>query len=923
MINDMEPYLLQTKLCVPPLRSSLISRIELIDELNHGLPRKLTFFSAPAGFGKTTMTANWLQDQPVAWFALDQDDNEPGRFLTYLIAALHQQNERLGGKAGLLLQAQPEIEPTQVITALINDLATLSRPIFLILDDYHIIENSRVHELVAFLLDHSPRTLHLVITSRADPPFSIARWRAQGQVVEMGAASLRFSLEETTVFLNDLMQLDLAAGDIAALDARTEGWVASLQLAGLFLRQQRTADRAGLIQQFAGSHRYLIDYWVDEILEQLSEDDRRFLLQTSILRQFCAPLCDALLDFEETSSATTEQPTYHQRSQERLAQLEAANLFIIPLTQDHAWFRYHHLFAEFLQHRLHETYAAIEPSLHRQASLWYAENDFLSEAIDHAIQIPDYDRATCLLADHIEAMVGNGDFNQALQYINRLPADLRDSEQRLCLYHAWSLMFVGQLDECARVLARLEELPNTLNLPVASYAMVLQGYLLIRQGRSSGNLRQGILLIEQAFAQLAHRSNPDRTTLTMQGAAAVELAYGYTVNDEIEKAVTLAQEAIDLNLKAGNTLAGLSARSLLAQLTCAQGRWRQAADILQNGLTQAETWTNAYQLSGRRPPAAAPLLLGMGMIFYQWNDLEKATPLIEEADDLYALTGAINRAEGLIGLAQLRWAQAEWPAIEDIVRTLKQMAQASTVEFVSQRLDAAVIDWQIRLGQVGEEWTYVRTEIQAWIDARGLHQDDPLSYRTEFQYETLARAYCHLHQVDAGLSLLHRLITFAAETKRPGDGWRYQLLTVVAQMSRGEMDSARRGLQEIMGATEPEGIVRLYVDEGQPVATLLQELPASSYRDRLLAAFRSPASPPVMETSPLLAHQQALIESLSPREQEVLHLLNAGATNQQIAEELVISHATAKKHVSNILGKLGVENRTKAVGYAREIGLLD
>ena len=689
------------------------------------------------------------------------------------------------------------------------------------------------------------------------------------------------------------------------------------------MRQQSTADRTRSIQQFAGSDRYLVDYLGDEILEQLSAKDRRFLLQTSILRRFCAPLCDALLDREDTRSATAGLPMEHQRAQKKLEQLEAANLFLIPLTLDHTWFRYHHLFAEFLQHRLHETYPVKVPSLHRHASRWFAENDFLAEAIDHAIQIPDYDRATSLSAEHIEAMVVNGDFNQALQYIDRLPADLRDSEQRLCLYHAWSLMFVGQLDECARVLERLQDLPNLLNLPITAYVMVLRGYLTIRQGRSFDESRQGILLIEQAFAQLSELSDPDRTTLTMQGAAAVELAFGYAIDDDIEKAVSLAQEAIDLNLKAGNHLAGLSARSLLAQLTCAQGRWRQAAHILQDGLVQAQTWTNALQLSGARPPSTAPLLLGMGMILYQWNDLENATPLIEEADDLYALTGAINRAEGLIGLAHLRWAQAEWSAVEAIVGTLKQRAQESTVAFVRQKIDAAVVDWQIRLAQVGEEWAHLRVEIQAWVDECGLHPDDPLSYRTEFQYETLARAYCHLNQVDAGLSLLQRLSTSAATAKRSGDGWRYQMLTVMAQMNRGEVDHARQGVQELMCATEPEGIVRLYVDEGQAIATLLQALPPSSYRDRLLTAFRSSSITPAMDRSPVLAMQDALIEPLSPREQEVLHLLNAGATNQQIAEELVISHATAKKHVSNILGKLGVENRTKAVGYARKIGLLD
>ena len=906
----MPDTLLRTKLYAPRLRPSLIPRPHLIEKLNRGLDSKLSLISAPAGFGKTTLVSEWAagNKRPFAWFSLDESDSDLNRFLAYIVAALQTIEPSLGRQLLGLLESLQTPASEKILTSLLNEIAAVPQEFALVLDDYHLVNVQPIEETLAFLLEHQPQQMHLIITTRQDPTLPLPRLRVRGLLTELCAADLRFTAEETAVFLNDLMKLNLTPLDIDALEKRTEGWAASLQLAALSLSQQDVSQRARFIQQFTASNRYLMDYLVDEVLRKQSARNKYFLIRTSILRRFNASLCNAVVDESQLPS---------------LIELERANLFLIPLDETREWFRYHHLFADLLRLQLRQTEPDILPRLHVRAADWFAKAGYLDEAIYHALKAPDYDRAAAFLSKHIEKMVIRGDIRTTLNYINQIPPTYRDTDLQLSLYHAWALIFVGQLEECARILDRLPTLPNPQGWPVAAFETVLKGYLINRSGRSSTNLNEGILLVEQALNKLAQLPHPDTTTLIIQGAAAVELAFSYTFENEIKKAVIMAQEAVHLNLEAGNILAELSARGLLAQLTCAQGHWRQAAGILKEGLLQAQAWTAATPWLNSRLPASAPLLLNMGLIYYQWNDLENAVPLIEEADAMYALIGTIDRAEGLLGLAHLRWEQGNGQAVLEIVKTLKQLAQVSPVDYVRQRLDAAVIEWQIRLVQMGDEWTYLRAGILAWAKSCGLQGDDPLNFRSEILYEMLVRVWCLMDQAEEALVLLLRLQSFAVKTERPGDGWRYQVLTAVALMMLGETTAAQSLLQEVMIATEPEGLIRLYIDEGQPIATLLQQLAPTPYRNRLLAAFNPQSGEKVKDEVSTSTLHSPLIEPLSNRELELLPFLAAGATNQQIADELVISYATVKKHVSNIIGKLGVQNRVTAVARARDLGLID
>ncbi|MFK7806108.1 MAG: LuxR C-terminal-related transcriptional regulator [Anaerolineae bacterium] len=869
----------------------------------------MTLISAPAGFGKTTVITEWINacDRKFAWLSLDERDSDLSRFLLYFVHAMQTVVPSFGEKTVAMLEGTQPFSTESILTTLLNEVTAIPHEIALVLDDYHVLDSPQIDEVLTFFLDHLPQQMNLVIATRQEPALPLARLRARGLLSELRSTDLRFTAEEISVFLNDLMVLNLDPEELIDLEKRTEGWAASLQLIALSLKQRAETKRSQFIQQFTTSNQYLMDYLIDEVLSQQSTQGRQFLRFTAILRRFNASLCRAVVG--------NNNPT-------RLIDLDRANLFLISLDETHVWFRYHHLFAELLQHQLRQTEAGLLPQLHLRAANWFAEAGYLDDAIYHALQASDYDRATTFLSEHIENMVIRGDFRSALYYINQLPPTHRNIDQRICLYHAWALLFIGQFNQCAQTIENLTALPNLLGWPVTAYETLIKGYLAIRNDRFPNSLHQGIPLLQQAFDQLAQLPEPDKTNLMMQGAAAVELAFNYPFENEIRKSAAMAQSAVDLNVKAGNSLAALAAWSKLGEFVCAQGEWHRAADILNQGLNQVRVWSGEFHWSNSKLLAAAPLILNKGLIHYQWNELDKATQLIEEAEALYAQLNGLNRPEGMLGLAWLRWSQGNEAAIAEILKTLQELSQASPFVFVQQRLEAAVVEWQIRLMLMGDKWNYLQTEIQTWVERCGLQRDDPLNSYNEPGYVALVRAWCFMGQVEAALILIQRLQTFATESGRTGDVWRYRVIEIVAQKKLGKTDTARHILQETMHATEPESLIRLYVDEGQPLASLLQQLPTAPYRDRLLAALNRPSieSSQLEPKSPNLRSE--LIEPLSSRELEVLQLLTAGATNQQIADKLFIAHTTAKKHVSNIMGKLGVGNRVSAVAHARDLGLI-
>lgn len=887
--------ILRTKLFVPPLRPSLVPRQRLIARLNQNPHARMTVIAAPAGYGKTTLVTEWIQSQQAVWLSLDSEDNDLDRFVTYVVAALQQVDAAIGAQVIAMQQAEGS-DPMQMSTILLNDVSFLDERVLLVLDDFHLIENPQIHEMVAFWLEHLPPQLHLVFISRMELPISLARWRVRQQVCELGTADLRFTQQETAVFLNDLMDLQLTDTDVAALEACTEGWIASLQLAAMSLRQQDAAARTQFVQHFSGSNRFVIDYLVDEILARQRDDVRDFLVDTAVFERFCADLCAAVRGADD--------------SRLLLEQLEKANLFLIPLDERREWFRYHHLFADFLRQRWQQKAPEVQRTARQRAATWFAAQGLLDEAITHALAAEDFATAASLMADFAQDLLVRGEIKKILHRVSVLPEAAQKENPRLVLFTAWALLFAGQMEAVAQMLPELAQMSDGPNWPMSAYVTMLQGFLATRNGRFA----QGIELTEAALAQLGRMALDDDTSAIMVGAGAINLADSYVYDGRIEEAVRQYQTAVALNQETGNILAALGAAKSLADLTIARGQLHTARDILQQGLRMAAFWEQTVPIPGMKILAVAPLYATLGLLYCQWQDVPAAKPLIEEAAERYKLSGAANEAEGLEALAHLYWVEGKVTAVNHCLEQMQELAAKSPFEYTRQRIECAVLTWKIRLMQVDVRRAYYADDAAAWVQAHKVLLSQEIHFVNEFAFFALARALLATGQIDSLLDVLQRLKMSTQSTGRWGDAARVQVLWVLALAQQGNTAVSLEMLSNLLPQTERERYIRLFVDEGEPMAELLRQLPAAPYRNRLLSHFH------LAEDTKL--PMQDLVEPLSERELEVLHLMAAGATNQHIADTLVIAKSTAKKHVSNIIGKLGAENRTAAIAHARELGLL-
>ena len=622
----MSDQLLTTKLHIPRPRRDRVHRPRLMERLDAGSQGKLTLVSAPAGYGKTTLVADWIgfSQARTAWLSLDEADNDPARFLTYVIAALQRIDESIGVDVQGALAESQVLPGEALLTRLVNDIAAAGDPsgrsgqdsggreFVLVLDDYHLITAQPVHGVLNFLLDHLPDIMHLLIAGRSDPPLPISRLRVQGEITEIRTPELRFSETEAATFLNDLMGLGLSYGDVAALEARTEGWIASLQLAALSLRGRR--DKREFVAAFSGSHRYVIDYLIDEVLSRQPAAVQAFLLQTSILDRFCAPLCDAVcFGFAETHGSYTSWQT--------IRQLEDDNLFLVSLDDDRRWFRYHHLFGDFLQQRLRQREPEQIPDLHRRASQWFEDERLLDEAIQHALLAKDTERATRLVEQIAALLVVRRESNKLLRLVKQLPPAQCQDYPMLCIWHAWALLFAGHLDDVEPALQIAESLQGKApQIPMTAYATTIRAYL----ANQRGNLQEAVDLTQQAMEQLSE-APPDRTTLIFQGAAVIWLGVNHRLLGELDRASQLFAEAAILNQRAGNYYSALAAFEQAADLAQIRGQLHRAAEFYRRGLRMADGF---YRRKGRPrgpcqprpgPISVSALCSIIGMIWRQPN----------------------------------------------------------------------------------------------------------------------------------------------------------------------------------------------------------------------------------------------------------------------------------------------------------------
>jgi LuxR family maltose regulon positive regulatory protein len=892
--------LLATKLYIPRPRSNLVSRPRLTGRLNAGLGGKLTLIAAPAGFGKTSLLSEWIPQSPhcVTWLSLDEGDNDPTRFWAYLIASLQQIHPDIAASALALLQSPQPPPINAIITSLINDVEAFPDAFCTVLDDYHFIDFQPIHDALNYLIDHLPGNFHLVMTTRVDPPLSLARLRACDQLAEFRANDLRFTADESSAFLNQVMGLSLEAEDVAALETRTEGWIGGLQIAALSM--QGRDDVQGFIRAFSGSHRHVLGYLADEVLNQRPEGTLNFLLQTSILDRLCGPLCDAV--------------TGDPGGQKILEELEHANLFIMPLDDEGRWYRYHRLFADVLQARLSRTWPDLVPELHRRAERWYAHEGMIEEAVRQALTGGDFEEAASLIEPLVGNMVRRGASTTLISWLDTLPQETIRARPSLCLARGWTC-FMGPVlgledaDEWARLALRVAKTDGSLDPTITGEADALQAMI----AATRNELARSLELSRQALDQLPLDSPWRGTVLFCLGSA-------YYLSGDFLAAADVFREALSLSQAGGEHYIQFAAASFLAEILVFQGHLGRARELYEQVLEWADP---------RLPQKGGVMAYGgLANILCEQDQLDAALTLVQAgAEQLGQVGGAWAALAIYRALARVHQAHGNLTDALDAFGRAHQMGQKTRVGLVVAL--AAALRARLQLA---------RGDLQAaanWAANSGLGPDDTEASHPgwrEVEYLTLACLLAAQDRHDEASSLLDRLLRSAEAEERNGSAIGILAIQSVLMKSQGNTASALAILERTLTLAEPEGYIRVFVEEGVPMHTLLSNfqslirqrissgadsasLRLLTYTEKLLAAFSRPTGVETIESG-------AILEPLTERELEILRLLSTGLSNKEIADILVIAVSTVKSHINGLYGKLGTHRRTEAVAIARDRGLL-
>src|SRR5918998_1460942 len=886
----MSTPVLATKLYAPLSQPGVVPRPRLTEWLNEGLHRKLTLISAPAGSGKTTLVGEWVAgvERPAAWLSLDEGDNDPTRFLTYLVAALQTVAPDIG-ESVLGVLGSPQPPPTEsLLTALLNETTTVPDDFVLVLDDYHFVDARAIDDALVFLLEHLPPRMHLVIATREDPHLPLARLRARGQLTELRASDLRFTLSEAAEFLNSVMGLGLSAEDIAALESRTEGWIAGLQLAALSMRGRE--DVAGFIRAFTGSHRFVLDYLVEEVLQRQPERIRSFLLQTSILDRLSGPLCDTL--------------TGGKDGRGMLEALERGNLFVFPLDDERQWYRYHHLFADVLQARLMQEQPGHAPPLHQRASGWYEQNGLLSDAIRHALAAEDFERAADLVELAWPAMRRSRQEATLLGWLKALPNELVHFRPVLSVGYASALMSSGKLEAVEERLRDAERwLDTTADMserPRAPSEMVVVDEEEFRR-------LPGAIAVFRAGLAVARGDVPETVTYARRaldlvpedehlwrGAAAVLLGLASWTSGNLEAAHRSFADGMAHLRRAGHISDAINGSITLAAIRITQGRLREAMSTYERGL-QLATEQGDPVMRG-----TADMYVGMSELHREWDDLEGATQHLLRSKEQGEHTGfPQNRYRWRIAMARIREARGDLDGALDLLEEAERLYMSDFSPDVRPIAALRARIW-VAQGRLGEALD--------WASERGLSAHDDPSYLREFEHITLARVLLARYKSKReespmleAMSLLERLLQAAEACGRMGSVIEILELQGLVLEAQGDIPAALVPLEHALALAEPEGYVRIFVDEGRPMAQLLSEAATRGimpdYTGKLLAAFDAEGRIDP-DDSPRLATlaSQPLVEPLSDRELEVLRLIAQGLSNREISERLFLAVITVKGH---------------------------
>ena len=883
--------LLATKLHVPPEPPHLVPRQRLLSQVDNSLSCRLMLISAPAGCGKTSLLSEWRasangQQWPLTWLSLDESDSDPVRFLMYLIAALQQIDPVIGHAAQAMLRSPQPAPPEVLLTALINDLVVVAAPFVLILDDYHVIDSPVVHQQVAFLLEHQPAHMHVIILTREDPPLPLSRLRARGQVAEIRQSDLLFTLDETVEFLRQAAQLDLDQTDIAALHRRTEGWIAGLQLFALSLRGHDDVRQS--IRSFTGSDRYILDYLVDEVFHHQPPAVQEFLLKTSILDRLSVSLCDAVADREDSHAL--------------LPDLERANLFIIPLDPAREWYRYHLLFADLLRHRLRLETPGTEAQLHQRASRWYADHDFQAEAIRHALAAADWDNAARLILHAGDELLKHGETATLLHWYNALPDEFVRARSDLCLSYSWSLIFAAQLDKAEACLQEAEQLAQN-NPAVLGQALAAQAYV----ARTRGDGRRVVELSQRALALLSPDDDNSRGIVTMN----LGMAYWYA--GQLDGAQQMLNTARDAAHRSGNSYAAVTAQIFLCRIVAAHGQMHQAAVAYRQVIAECGS-----------SPMAALAQIDLARLLYEWNDLEAAAQQAQRSVELSRRGGNAEMVPASYQtLALIKQAQGDAAAAQAALQESMHLLEQPGLS-LSARWHALAYHTQIAL----------RSHDLA-LCAYLIDQYPPLDQvETLPDYLLLSSTYAQwLLGQDQRAACAELLAARYERASRAGVQQALVQTRALQALAAATHEETLSFLNDALTLAEPEGYIRTFLDLGEPMRLLLLRMKAEggrmkSYADTLLAAFPTQEE---LHPSHRTAHAQRvhvslslqpLVEPLTERELEILRLLPTELSTRELAEHLVVSINTIKTQLKSIYAKLEVHSREEAVEKAHMLNLL-
>jgi LuxR family maltose regulon positive regulatory protein len=901
--------LLATKVAIPRVRAGSLVRSRLLAALNEALGRELILVCTPAGFGKTSLLAEWARaaTHQVAWLSLDEGDGDPNRFWRYVAAALDRTGVQLKERISPLVDGEA-MSSDDLVIAVVNALEVLPNDVALVLDDYHTVTSAEVHETVAFVLDHFPGRLRLVIASRSDPPLPLARLRAGNRLAELRAADLRFTPDESAGFLREVWGLDLAPEAVAVLDARTEGWVVGLQLAALSLREH--PDPATFLDAFSGSHRYVLDYLSEEVLEHLSEPVRTFLLQVCILERLTGPLCDAV--------------TGGTDGQHLLEQLERANLFLVPLDDERRWYRFHHLFRDLLHARLARSEPATVSELHRRAAAWFERHGLVDEAIRSALAAGDSEWAARLVEEHMGEVLRRDEGVILSRWLSVLPQNVVRSRSNLCLAQGWMQLHIGHLDVAERLADQAEQSLAAGDAVRQDLQFPSMGGMVTEAPAAIGLLRADLAAARGDLDGLARcagsaLSQMDPSERAPRYFARFQLACVDWMAGRLAEAEVAFTHLLEEGRETSDPYPLENSCFALGQVQAGLGKLGAA---LRTNRAALERATKGGRISAFH---AAEAHIGIAQVCYQRNQLDDA--LRHATAGIELCRHAVEFVLPAIGLLTLSWIHH---AIGQEHASLEAANEACEIR--PNRPPALVALWNpaeaerarllLAMGGI--------TDAERWADESGLNVDDEVSYAREREHLVVARLLLARHEPAQAIDLLDRLQALAGSQGRAHSLIELTALRSLALQSAGQHDDALITLRSALAAAQPEGYVRIFVDEGPPMAALVQSLVRRRERDhssvsrdvrehllRVARAFGTLGRP-----GELVSAIHGAVEPLTARELQVLSLLAAGKPNRDIADQLVVTLDTVKRHVSHIFDKLGAVNRTDAVARARELHLI-